>query len=198
MRRSARLVHRRFWNVLGAALLGFLVELLFESAIGLLPTFVSFFVGTEGIAWVLPAVVGVVTQLVTMPFVARVTVLIYLDLRVRTEGLDLELRAGEAFPAHLMGLPPSEHDPGVGPRPRRPDPQPGALRRARPSPSPSGSWSWLGEQLTRLLEALAGGGGGAGGGVGDPARRGRGRRLPARALRPHHPPGRRRPIPSPR
>ena len=27
------------------------------------------------------------------------TVLIYLDLRVRTEGLDLELRAGEAFPA---------------------------------------------------------------------------------------------------
>ena len=40
-----------------------------------------------------------------------------------------------------MGLPPSEHDPGVGPRPGRPDPQPGALRRAGPSRSPSGSWS---------------------------------------------------------
>ena len=99
MRRSARLVHRRFWNVLGAALLGLLVEMLFDSAISLLPTFVSFFVGTEGIAWVLPAVVGVISQLVTMPFVAAVTVLIYLDLRVRTEGLDLELRAAEAFPA---------------------------------------------------------------------------------------------------
>jgi hypothetical protein len=99
MRRSARLVQRRFWNVLGAALLGLLVESLFESAISLLPTFVSLFVGTEGIAWVLPAVVGVVSQLVTMPFVAAVTVLIYLDLRVRTEGLDLELRAGEAFAA---------------------------------------------------------------------------------------------------
>jgi hypothetical protein len=99
MRRSARLVHRRFWNVLGAALLGLLVETLFESAISLLPTFVSFFVGTEGVAWVLPAVAGVVSQLVTMPFVAALTVLIYLDLRVRTEGLDLELRAGEAFPA---------------------------------------------------------------------------------------------------
>ena len=60
----------------------------------------SLFLGTEGIAWVLPAVVGVLTQL---DHDARswpaVTVLIYLDLRVRTEGLDLELRAGEAFPA---------------------------------------------------------------------------------------------------
>jgi hypothetical protein len=44
-------------------------------------------------------VVGVVSQLLTLPFVAAVTVLIYIDLRVRTEGLDLELRAGEAFAA---------------------------------------------------------------------------------------------------
>ena len=99
MRRSARLVNRRFWNVLGAALLAYLVETLFVFAISLLPQFLSFFLGTEGIAWVLPALVGVATQLVTMPFVAAVTVLIYIDLRVRTEGLDLELRAGEAFPA---------------------------------------------------------------------------------------------------
>jgi hypothetical protein len=34
-----------------------------------------------------------------MPVVAAITVLIYLDLRVRTEGLDLELDALEAFPA---------------------------------------------------------------------------------------------------
>ena len=38
------------------------------------------------------------TQLVTIPVVAGITVLIYLDLRVRTEGLDLELDAIEAFP----------------------------------------------------------------------------------------------------
>jgi hypothetical protein len=99
MRRSARLVHRRFWNVLGAALLGFLVETLFFYAIGLIPLVVSFFLGTEGVLWVVPAIVSVATQLVTMPFVASVTVLIYLDLRVRTEGLDLELRANDAFPA---------------------------------------------------------------------------------------------------
>ena len=98
MRRSARLVQRRFWPVLGAALLGFLVETLFFYAIGLIPLLVSLLIGTEGVLWVVPAVVSIATQLVTMPFVASVTVLIYLDLRVRTEGLDLELRANEALP----------------------------------------------------------------------------------------------------
>jgi hypothetical protein len=99
MQRSARLVSRRFWNVLGLALLCFLVELLFDSAIGLLPSTLSLFLGTEGIGWVLPGAVGILTQVITMPVVAGITVLIYLDLRVRTEGLDLELDALEAFPA---------------------------------------------------------------------------------------------------
>ena len=99
MRRSARLVSRRFWMVLGLALLGFLVEQLFESAIGLLPIVLSGIVGTEGALWVLPAVAGIFTSLVTVPVVAGVTVLIYLDLRVRTEGLDLELDLVDAFPS---------------------------------------------------------------------------------------------------
>jgi hypothetical protein len=98
MRRSARLVSRRFWRVLGLALLSVLVELLFENAIGLLPTVLGLFVGTDGIGWVIPAAVSILTQLVTMPVVAGITVLIYLDLRVRTEGLDLELEAREALP----------------------------------------------------------------------------------------------------
>jgi hypothetical protein len=97
MRRSARLVRRRFWNVFGAVILGVLVETLFTYAIGALPTFFSIFLGTEGVAWVLPAISGILTELITMPLVAGITVLIYLDLRVRTEGLDLEMRAIEAF-----------------------------------------------------------------------------------------------------
>lgn len=99
MRRSARLVGRRFWMVLGLALLGFLVELLFESAIGLLPSLLSVLVGTGGALWVLPAVAAILTSLVTVPVVAGITVLIYLDLRVRTEGLDLELDLVDAFPS---------------------------------------------------------------------------------------------------
>jgi hypothetical protein len=73
------------------------VEQLFLTAIGGIPSFASLFFGTEGIGWILPAAVGVVSSLVTMPLVAGITVLIYLDLRVRTEGLDLELRAADAF-----------------------------------------------------------------------------------------------------
>lgn len=99
MRRSARLVGRRFWMVLGLALLSFLVERLFETAIGLLPTLLSTLLGTDGVGWVLPAAVGILTSLITMPVVAGITVLVYLDLRVRTEGLDLELDATLAFPA---------------------------------------------------------------------------------------------------
>jgi hypothetical protein len=99
MRRSARLVNRRFWRVLGLALLSVLVEWLFETAIGLLPSLFALFLGTDGIGWVLSAAVTILTQLITMPVVAGITVLIYLDLRVRTEGLDLELDANEAFPA---------------------------------------------------------------------------------------------------
>ena len=99
MRRSARLVARRFWMVLGLALLGLLVETLFETAIGLLPTLLSGVLGTDGVGWLLPAVIGILTSLITIPVVAGITVLIYLDLRVRTEGLDLELDALDAFPA---------------------------------------------------------------------------------------------------
>lgn len=98
MRRSARLVARRFWMVLGIALLGLLVESLFGLAIGLLPTLLSAVFGTRGIGWVLPAVAGTVTELITMPVVAGITVLIYLDLRVRTEGLDIELDAIDVLP----------------------------------------------------------------------------------------------------
>jgi len=98
MRRSARLVSRRFWVVLGVALLSILVELLFELAIGLVPSMIALLLGTDGVGWVLSAAVSILTQLITVPVVAGITVSLYLDLRVRTEGLDLELDAIEAFP----------------------------------------------------------------------------------------------------
>lgn len=99
MRRSYRLVSRRFWPTLGLALLSGIVATLFGYAIGFVPTFLSFLFGTDGLGWLLTAAAGVLTSLITMPVVAGTTVLIYLDLRVRTEGLDLELDAAEAFPS---------------------------------------------------------------------------------------------------
>ncbi|MEX2293673.1 MAG: hypothetical protein WD691_07765 [Acidimicrobiales bacterium] len=98
MRRSWRLVARRFWPVMGLSLLSSLVAMLFGYALGLVPTVLSLLVGTDGFGWLLTAASGILTSLITMPIVAGITVLIYLDLRVRTEGLDLELDAAKAFP----------------------------------------------------------------------------------------------------
>lgn len=98
MRRSARLVSRRFWPVLGLTLLSSLVAMLFGYALGLVPTTLALVLGTDGYGWLLTAAAGTLTSLVTMPVVAGITVLIYLDLRVRTEGLDIELDMAEAFP----------------------------------------------------------------------------------------------------
>jgi hypothetical protein len=99
MRRSARLVSRRFWPVLGLSVLSGIVAAHFGYALGLVPTVLSLLVGTDGLGWLLTAAAGVLTALITMPVVAGTTVLIYLDLRVRTEGLDLELAAIDAFPS---------------------------------------------------------------------------------------------------
>ncbi|HEX4867288.1 MAG TPA: hypothetical protein VFV32_06635 [Acidimicrobiales bacterium] len=98
MRRSARLTRRRFWPVLGLSLLSGLVATLFGYALGLVPTTISLFVGTSGLGWLVTAAAGILTSLITLPVVAGTTVLIYLDLRVRTEGLDLELDAREVLP----------------------------------------------------------------------------------------------------
>ncbi len=99
MRRSARLVRRRFWPVMGLTILSSIVAMLFGYALGLVPTTLSLVIGTAGYGWLLTAASGILTSLITMPIVAGITVLIYLDLRVRTEGLDLELDALAAFPA---------------------------------------------------------------------------------------------------
>ena len=99
MRRSWRLVRRRFWPVLGLALLSGLVATLFGYALGLVPTVLSLLVGTDGLGWVLTAAAGILTSIITMPVVAGATVLVYLDLRVRTEGLDLELQAIDVLPS---------------------------------------------------------------------------------------------------
>jgi hypothetical protein len=99
MRRSARLANRRFWPVLGLAVLSGVVSTLFGYALGLLPTVLSLLTGTDGLGWLVTAAAGIITSLITLPIVAGATVLIYLDLRVRTEGLDLEMDAAEVLPA---------------------------------------------------------------------------------------------------
>ena len=53
--------------------------------------------GRAGTGWPLLAVGDIAAEVIVVPFVAAATVLLYLDLRVRTEGLDIEMAAGRVL-----------------------------------------------------------------------------------------------------
>jgi len=94
MRRSWRLVRRRLWSVLGIALLaGFLANVLGQ-VLGVVPTLIALFIGPDK-AWPLLAAGGILSALITTPFVAIVATLLYFDGRIRQEGFDLQLMADD-------------------------------------------------------------------------------------------------------
>lgn len=97
MRRSWRLCRRRFWPVLAVGVLSGAVASAVEWILGLLPTVVADELGGS-LGWLVLAVGQSLASLVALPVVAATTVLLYLDLRLRLEGLDLELDAARAFP----------------------------------------------------------------------------------------------------
>jgi hypothetical protein len=92
VKRSVRLVRARYFPTLGVAVLIGLVGTLLGSALSALPEAVAAWIGYDR-AWPLLGLGAIVAEIVVMPFVAAATVLQYFDLRVRTEGLDLEMSA---------------------------------------------------------------------------------------------------------
>lgn len=111
LRRSYQLVKGRFWPVLGTVLLGYLLYFVVELIVDLVFGAVTFLGGGAG--GIVPGVVGsVLVSVVSLPFLAVMITILYFDLRVRHEGYDLEVMAGEL--GH--GSPP----PAAGP-PRDPD-----------------------------------------------------------------------------
>ncbi len=100
--RSVRLVKGSFWRVLGILALAWIIEYLFNNIIQLpftLGTGVFSQVLNPSAAAVVPstgdlllASVGqIISGTIATPFVALVTVIIYLDQRMRREGMDIEL-----------------------------------------------------------------------------------------------------------
>jgi hypothetical protein len=98
VRRSWSLMRRRFWPVLGVALLAGLISNVLGQVLGVVPTFAGLIVGLEW-GWILIAVGGILTALVTTPIVAIVATLQYFDARIRFEGFDLQVIAAELGPA---------------------------------------------------------------------------------------------------
>lgn len=98
MRRSSRLVRRSWWRVFGILLLIQVIAQLLASVL-VLPFAMAglglelWIDGDAGTVWffVLLMVGSAVGGLVTYPFTAGVTALLYVDLRMRREGLDLAL-----------------------------------------------------------------------------------------------------------
>jgi len=94
VRRSWGLVRRRFWAVLGISLLAGLITSLVAAALAFVPSVVALFFGLE-YGWIVLAAGSILASLISTPIVAIAATLIYFDLRIRTEGFDLQIIAAE-------------------------------------------------------------------------------------------------------
>jgi hypothetical protein len=91
LKRSWALTLRRFWPCLGFVLLSGLVGTLISYSLGALPLVLSIVGPLQHVDWAMSALADQLGDVVAVPVVALATTLLYLDLRVRTEGLDLTL-----------------------------------------------------------------------------------------------------------
>ncbi|KUO18503.1 glycerophosphoryl diester phosphodiesterase membrane domain-containing protein [Streptomyces dysideae] len=105
MSRSAKLVRGSWWRVFGIQLLATVIASIVAAIIVIPFTFLAAALGADGITgflnsggtdigWTFLIVGGigsVIGSMITFPITAGVTVLLYIDLRIRREALDLDL-----------------------------------------------------------------------------------------------------------
>lgn len=96
--RSMQLCTRRFWASMNVPALVGVIGLLVSFGFQLLPELAVLAV-PDGWDWLIRAAGVLLTQLIVTPFTAGVAVLYHLDLRIRTEGLDIERRGRALFDA---------------------------------------------------------------------------------------------------
>jgi Membrane domain of glycerophosphoryl diester phosphodiesterase len=117
--RSWRLVWRSFWRVFGILLLASIIVSVAAAILQLPFSFLStLFGGTGGFsAGTVISVIGAIAAgTVTRPISAAVTVLLYVDMRMRKEGLDLALRtASGGGPLTDSAFAAAWQPPGPGP-----------------------------------------------------------------------------------
>ncbi len=141
LRRSWRLIKKRWWATFGRLLLGALlvlvISLIVQVAIAL-PLFVG--VDDFSLAGVLlSAVAGIVSNAITLPFLVALLALTYFDLRVRREGLDLELLA-HGLGAEAGAPAPAPAAPPAAAPPAAPPAAPSAAPPAAPERPYGGEW----------------------------------------------------------
>lgn len=114
LRRSARLVRGSWWRVFGIlVLITFIVWLIGQVVavpFGLSGVIGGGAFGGSAFTWfALNALAGMIAATITAPFSAAATALLYIDRRIRREGLDIELArvAGVDLPGRRGPAPPS-------------------------------------------------------------------------------------------
>jgi hypothetical protein len=137
LKRSFRLVRGRWWPTFAVLLLGYLLINIVQTVISL-PALGVLFAGDSPnvvVFVVASAVSGTVSTVLTTPFLVAMIFVVYVDLRVRKEGLDLQLMAQRvgAPPPSLGSLPPWATSPPPG---WSPPPPPGWSPPPRPGWSP--------------------------------------------------------------
>jgi len=98
-RRSWRLVSRRFWSCLGVVVVATIGAYVLNTIFGTVPQVLTALLPAP-FDWLGRGLVEAVVSIVVTTALVAVAVLLYLDLRIRTEGLDLELEAADAFGRH--------------------------------------------------------------------------------------------------
>jgi uncharacterized integral membrane protein len=119
LRRSAELVKGSWWRVFGILLLVLLIVLIISQVISVPFSLPFFLVGDQPadseflLTLVVSALGGIVASTITAPFTAAATVLLYVDRRIRREGLDIELAraAGVTIPGRTDAGPSARPDP---------------------------------------------------------------------------------------
>jgi hypothetical protein len=96
IKRSISLSKRRFWAILWIALLSGVVATSLSLMLPLLPLAIVSIVGFGGEQYVVGAST-IAASLLVLPFAAGAAVMAYFDLRVRTEGLDIQSSIGQHF-----------------------------------------------------------------------------------------------------
>ena len=119
LRRSAELVKGSWWRTEGILALVLLIVVIVSWVLSTPFSLPFYLLGDQPsdnellLTFVVSALGGMVTSTITAPFTAAATVLLYVDRRIRREGLDIELAraAGVTIPGRTDAGPPAPPDP---------------------------------------------------------------------------------------
>jgi hypothetical protein len=117
--RSAKLVRGSWWRILGIQLLAGIIANIVSSIVVIPFTFIAAAVSGEGMTglfatsphpanWsflIITGIGSVIGSMITLPINAGVTVLLYIDQRIRREALDLELARAAGVQDYGVGAP---------------------------------------------------------------------------------------------